>query len=58
MYQETYQKYLQELEKTYPVISAMQVKKADGTVSNAAAEGEGLRLYQSIQYYYLFDNED
>ena len=51
-----YQNFLQELEETYPVISSMQVKKADGTVTNAAAEEEGLRLYQSIQYYYLFDN--
>ncbi|MBR3770333.1 MAG: LTA synthase family protein [Lachnospiraceae bacterium] len=54
----TYQNFLQELEETYPVISAMQVQRADGTVSNIAAEEEGLRLYQSIQYYYLFDNEE
>ena len=47
---------LQELEEMYPVISSMQVQKADGTVTKAAAEEEGLRLYQSIQYYYLFDN--
>jgi len=53
-----YQNFLQELEETYPVISSMQVKKADGSISNAAAEEEGLRLYQSIQYYYLFDNEE
>lgn len=53
-----YQSFLQELEETYPVISAMQVQKADGTITNAAAETEGLRLYQSIQYYYLFDNEE
>ena len=53
-----YQNFLQELEGTYPVISAMQVQLADGTVSNVAAEEDGLRLYQSIQYYYLFDNEE
>ncbi|MBR5126903.1 MAG: LTA synthase family protein [Roseburia sp.] len=53
-----YQNFLQELEGTYPVISAMQVQLADGTVSNVAAEDDGLRLYQSIQYYYLFDNEE
>lgn len=53
-----YQNFLQELENTYPVISAMQVRKADGTITNAASEEEGLRLYQSIQYYYLFDNEE
>ena len=51
-----YQDFLQELEEMYPVISSMQVQKADGTVTKAAAEEEGLRLYQSIQYYYLFDN--
>lgn len=53
-----YQNFLTDLEESYPVISAMQVQKADGTISSAAAEEEGLRLYQSIQYYYLFDNEE
>lgn len=53
-----YQNFLMDLEKKYPVISSMQVQLADGTVSSAAAEEEGLRLYQSIQYYYLFDNEE
>ncbi len=50
-----YQNYLLELEETYPIISAMQVQKADGSVSNWQEEKTGLRLYQSIQYYYLFD---
>ena len=50
-----YQAYLSELEEDYPVISAMQVQKEDGTVTNAAKEEEGLRLYESIQYYQLFD---
>ena len=53
-----YQNFLQELEKEYPVISSMQVQNADGTISNAEAEEEGLRLYQSIQYYYMFDYEE
>lgn len=53
-----YQNFLQDLEKEYPVISAMQIKKADGTISNAKEETEGLRLYQSIQYYYMFDNKE
>ena len=53
-----YQNFLQELEESYPVISSMQVQTADGTISNAEAEEEGLRLYQSIQYYYIFDNEE
>ena len=50
-----YQAYLSELEESYPVISAMQVQKEDGTITNAAEEEEGLRLYESIQYYQLFD---
>lgn len=50
-----YQNYLLELEKKYPVISAMRVKKADGTDTNALAEKEGLAEYQSLQYYQLFD---
>lgn len=53
-----YQNFLKDLEREYPVISSMQVQTADGTISNAEAEEEGLRLYQSIQYYYIFDNEE
>ena len=53
-----YQKFLTELEEEYPIISSMQVQSADGTVSNADAEEAGLRMYQSIQYYYLFDYEE
>jgi len=50
-----YQNYLQDLEENYPVISSMQVQKASGEISHADVEEEGLRLYQSIQYYYMFD---
>ncbi len=50
-----YQSFLQELEKEYPLISALQVQKADGAIETAQEEKEGLRLYQSIQYYQLFD---
>lgn len=50
-----YQNYLLELEETYPVISAMRVKKADGTDTNVLSEREGLAEYQSLQYYQLFD---
>ena len=50
-----YQNFLTELEKDYPVISAMQVQKADGSVTNQKEDDDRLRLYQSIQYYYLFD---
>lgn len=53
-----YQNFLQELEENYPVISSMQVQSADGSISNAEAEEEALRLYQSIQYYYMFDYEE
>lgn len=53
-----YQNFLHELEEVYPIISSMQVELADGTISNASEEEEGLRLYESIQYYYLFDNEE
>lgn len=53
-----YQNFLSELEETYPIISAMQVQKADGSVTNQQEEEQGLRLYQSIQYYYLFDNKE
>lgn len=53
-----YQNFLKELETVYPVISAMQVQTSDGTISNADAQEEGLRLYQSIQYYYMFDNKE
>lgn len=54
-----YQKYLLELESNYPVISAMRVKKADGTDTNAAALKEELSEYQALQYYQLFDlNEE
>lgn len=53
-----YQSFLSELEEAYPVISAMQVQKADGSITNQKEEKEGLRLYQSIQYYYLFDSKE
>lgn len=50
-----YQNFLQDLEERYPVISAMQVQHASGEISHADVEEEGLHLYQSIQYYYMFD---
>jgi len=53
-----YQNFLQELEREYPVISAMQVEDAGGVISNAAEKEDALREYQSIQYYYLFDYEE
>ncbi len=53
-----YQNFLKDLEKEYPVISSMQVQNADGSISNAGDEEDELRLYQSIQYYYMFDYEE
>ena len=53
-----YQNFLQDLEEEYPVISSMQVQKASGEISHAEVEEAGLRLYQSIQYYYMFDYEE
>ena len=51
-----YQSFLSDLEEQYPVISSMQVECADGTITNAKEEEEGLLLYESIQYYQLFDS--
>ena len=53
-----YGEYLLELEKEYPVISAMRVKTGDGRETNAASEKNGLKEYQSLQYYQMFDNEN
>lgn len=50
-----YQKFLMELSETYPVISAMQVQKSDGTVTSVKEEAEKLLVYQSLQYYQLFE---
>ena len=44
-----------ELSKTYPIVSAMQVQKADGTKGSVKDEKEGLLDYQKLQYYQLFE---
>ena len=51
-----YQSFLRDFEEKYPVVSTMQVRKADGTVTNVEEEEDGLLLYQSVQYYQLFDS--
>lgn len=51
-----YQGFLSDLEEVYPVISTMQVEKADGTLVESTEDEEGLLLYESIQYYQLFDS--
>lgn len=53
-----YQNYLLELEKDYPVISAVRVEKADGTETNSKEEKKGLLQYQQLQYYSLFDEKE
>ena len=50
-----YQSFLMELSKTYPIVSAMQVQKADGTKGGVKDEKEGLLDYQKLQYYQLFE---
>lgn len=47
--------YLEELEEEYPVISSMRVITSEGADTNATVENEGLQLYQSLQYYMLFE---
>ena len=53
-----YQNYLLDLEKDYPVISAVRVEKADGTETNSKEEKKGLLQYQQLQYYSLFDEKE
>ena len=53
-----YQNYLLELEKDYPVISAVRVEKADGTETNSKEEKKGLLQYRQLQYYSLFDEKE
>ena len=53
-----YQNYLLELERDYPVISAVRVEKADGTETNSKEEKKGLLQYQQLQYYSLFDEKE
>lgn len=53
-----YQNYLLDLEKDYPVISAVRVEKSDGTETNSKEEKKGLLQYQQLQYYSLFDEKE
>lgn len=50
-----YQNYLLKLEESYPAISAICVRKSEGTVTNATEEKDNLNDYQILQYYQLFD---
>ena len=47
--------YLLELQRNYPVISAMRVLTKDGLDTNSSSLKQELKDYQSLQYYQLFD---
>lgn len=49
-----YDSYLQELQHSYPVISAMQVTDKDGNSTPADEQTDALNQYQQVQYYQLF----
>ncbi len=51
-----YYSYLQELQQEYPIISPIEVQKADGTVTSVKEIKEELNTYQTLQYYELMDN--
>lgn len=56
----SYQNYLLELQKEYPIISAVRVQKENGskgdtTETNVEEAAEGLLQYKQLQYYQLFD---
>ena len=50
-----YGSYLLELQRNYPVISAMRVLTKDGLDTNSSSLKQELKDYQSLQYYQLFD---
>lgn len=50
-----YQNFLLELEKEYPVISAVRTVQADGKENPTAEENEKMKTYRKLQYYELFD---
>lgn len=51
----SYQNFLLELQKEYPVISARRIADVAGDKVEEKKEEEGLLQYQKIQYYQLFD---
>lgn len=50
-----YQNFLLELKEQYPIISAVRVKRADGTEGMASEESGEMDIYRKLQYYQLFD---
>ncbi|MCD7837100.1 MAG: LTA synthase family protein [Lachnospiraceae bacterium] len=53
-----YQSFLSELREDYPVISAVSVSDSEGELSTVGECREELELYNSLQYYLLFDYEE
>lgn len=53
-----FQNYLTEIEKEYPILSAVRVVDADGNETTEKEQSEKLNLYQQLQYYLLFDWEE
>lgn len=51
----SYQNFLLELKKDYPIISAVRTVKADGSESEAARESGEMDTYRRLQYYEVFD---
>ena len=54
-FENAYGSYLLELQRNYPVISAMRVLTKDGLDTNSSSLKQELKDYQSLQYYQLFD---
>ena len=57
-----YQNYLKELREDYPIISAQQIRDAQGNLctdedseEKQEKDAEAVLPYQSLQYYLLFD---
>lgn len=49
-----YDSYLNKLQQSYPVISAIQVTDKDGNSTPTEEQSDALNQYQKIQYYQLF----
>lgn len=55
---DSYQNFLLDLKKEYPILSAMRMRRADGSEASAAVEGGLIDNYRKLQYYRLFDWEE
>ena len=52
-----YRLFLQDVQEEYPIVSAEQIQKADGTILRDVSKEEGLSDYRCLAYYLLFDDE-